>query len=117
MKTTSILSKIAIPVLIAAILVYLGLSAWMGIRNPYDFVMAYTDTMETSAVANDWVIRHELPITGGNGLVSLLREREEKVGKGQVIAEVYPDEQYEEHQEELRQTQTDLTALQYATYE
>ena len=117
MKTTSILSKIAIPVLIAAILVYLGLSAWMGIRNPYEFVPAYTDIMETSAVANGWVIRHETPISGGNGLVRLLREREEKVGKGQAIAEVYQDENYEEHQEELRKTQRDLSALQYATYE
>ena len=117
MKTTSILSKIAIPILIAAILVYLGLSAWMGIRNPYEFVPAYTDIMETSAVANGWVIRHETPISGGNGLVRLLREREEKVGKGQAIAEVYQDENYEEHQEELRKTQRDLSALQYATYE
>ena len=117
MKTTSILSKIAIPVLIAAILVYLGLSAWMGIRNPYEFVPAYTDIMETSAVANGWVIRHETPISGGNGLVRLLREQEEKVGKGQAIAEVYQDENYEEHQEELRKTQRDLSALQYATYE
>ena len=117
MKTTSILSKIAIPILIVAILVYLGLSAWMGIRNPYSFVTAYTDIMETSAVANGWVIRHETPISGGNGLVRLLREREEKVGKGQAIAEVYQDENYEEHQEELRKTQRDLSALQYATYE
>ena len=117
MKTTSILSKLVIPILIVAILVYLALSAWMGIRNPYSFVTAYTDIMETSAVANGWVIRHELPISGGNGLVRLLREREEKVGKGQAIAEVYQDENYEEHQEELRKTQRDLSALQYATYE
>jgi len=116
MRTTTILSKIVIPILIAAILVYLGLSAWMGVRNPYDFVMAYTDTMETSAVAQGWVVRHEQPISGGNGLVRLRREQDEKVGKGQAIAEVYQDEHYEEHQEELRQTQTDLTALQYATY-
>ena len=117
MKTTSILSKLVIPILIVAILVYLALSAWMGIRNPYSFVTAYTDIMETSAVANGWVIRHETPISGGNGLVRLLREREEKVGKGQAIAEVYQDENYEEHQEELRKTQRDLSALQYATYE
>ena len=117
MKTTSILSKIIIPILIVAIVVYLGLSAWMGIRNPYSFVTAYTDTMETSAVASGWVVRHEVPISGGNGLVQLRREQDEKVGKGQIIAEVYQDENYEEHQEELRRTQTDLTALQYAAYE
>ena len=77
MKTTSILSKIVIPILIVAILVYLGLSAWLGIRNPYSFVTAYTDTMETSAVGQGWVVRHEVPINGGNGLVKLKREQEE----------------------------------------
>ena len=117
MKTTSILSKLIIPILIAAIVVYLALSAWLGIRNPYTFVTAYQDTIETSAVASGLVVRHEQPITGGNGLVRLRREQDEKVGKGQVIAEVYQDENYEEHQEELRQTQTDLVALQYATWQ
>ena len=117
MKTTSILSKLIIPILIVAIVVYLALSAWMGLRNPYDFVMAYEDTMETSAVASGLVVRHEQPITGGNGLVRLLREQDEKVGKGQAIAEVYQDENYEEHQEELREAQTALTALQYATWD
>ena len=116
MRQTSILSKIVIPVLIVAIMVYLGFSAWMGLRDPYRFFTAYTDTMETSAVASGWVVRREIPISGGNGLVQLQRNQEEKVGKGQVIAVVYQDEQYVEHQEELRQTQTDLTALQYATY-
>ena len=117
MKTTTILSKLVIPILIVAILVYLALSAWIGVRNPYSFVTAYEDVMETSAVAQGWVVRHEQPITGGNGLVRLRREQDEKVGKGQAIAEVYQDEEYEEHQEELRQTQADLTALQYATYD
>ena len=116
MKQTSILSKLVIPVVIVAILIYLGFSAWMGLRDPYRFFTAYTDAMETSAVASGWVVRREIPISGGNGLVQLQRNQEEKVGKGQVIAVVYQDEQYVEHQEELRQTQTDLTALQYATY-
>jgi hypothetical protein len=116
MKTTTILSKLAIPVIISAIVIYLALSAWLGIRDPYTFVTAYDDVMETSAVASGWVVRHELPITGGNGLVRLLREQDEKVGKGQVIAEVYQDENYEEHQEELRETQAELSALQYATW-
>lgn len=116
MKQTAILSKIVIPILFVVILAYLGLSAWMGLRDPYTFVTAYTDTMETSAVATGWVVRKEQPISGGSGLVQLRRNQDEKVGKGQVIAMVYQDEQYMEHQEELRKTQTDLAALQYATY-
>ncbi len=116
MKQTSILSKIVIPVVIAAILIYLGFSAWMGLRDPYQFYTAYTDVIETSATAAGWVARREIPIGGGGGLVQLRRNQEEKVGKGQVIAVVYQDEQYVEHQEELRKTQTDLTAMQYATY-
>lgn len=116
MKKTSVFSTLVIPILIVAIVVYLALSAWMGIRNPYSFVTAYEDVMENSAVASGWVVRHESPILGGNGLVRLRREKGEKVGNGQPIADVYQDEAYEEHQEELRKTQTDLGALQYATW-
>lgn len=114
---TSIFSRLAMPLVIAAIVVYLICSAWMGVRDPFEFTVAYTDTMETSVETAGWVVRSEVAITGGEGMVQLKREEGEKVGKGQALAVVYQDESYVEKQEELLQTQTDLTALQYATYD
>lgn len=114
---TSIFSRLAMPLVIAAIVVYLICSAWMGMRDPFEFTVAYTDTMETSVDTSGWVVRSEVAITGSEGMVQLKREEGEKVGKGQALAVVYQDESYVEKQEELLQTQTDLTALQYATYD
>lgn len=114
---SSIFSRLAMPLIIAAIVVYLICSAWMGVRDPFEFTVAYTDTMETSVETAGWVVRSEVAITGGEGMVQLKREEGEKVGKGQALAVVYQDESYVEKQEELLQTQTDLTALQYATYD
>lgn len=114
---SSIFSRLAMPLIIAAIVVYLICSAWMGVRDPFEFTVAYTDTMETSVDTSGWVVRSEVAITGGEGMVQLKREEGEKVGKGQALAVVYQDESYVEKQEELLQTQTDLTALQYATYD
>ena len=114
---SSIFSRLAMPLVIAAIVVYLICSAWMGVRDPFEFTVAYTDTMETSVETAGWVVRSEVAITGGEGMVQLKREEGEKVGKGQELAVVYQDESYVEKQEELLQTQTDLSALQYATYD
>ena len=105
------------PLIIAAIVIYLICSAWMGMRDPYEFTVAYTDTMETSVDTSGWVVRSEVAITSGEGMVQLKREEGEKVGKGQELAVVYQDESYVEKQEELLQTQSDLSALQYATYD
>ncbi len=60
----TIFSKIAMPIVIVAIVVYLICSAWVGIRDPYQFTVAYTDTMETSVDAAGWVVRSEQPVAG-----------------------------------------------------
>lgn len=113
----SIFTKIAVPIAIVAIVVYLIYSAWVGIRSPYQFTVAYTDAMETSVDATGWVVRSELPVYGAEGVVQLKRSEGEKVAKGKEIAVVYQDETYVENQEELLQVKNDLTALQYATYD
>ena len=114
---SSIFSRLAMPLVIAAIVVYLICSAWMGMRDPFEFTVAYTDTMETSVDTAGWVVRSEVAVTGGEGMVQLKREEGEKVGKGQELAVVYQDESYVEKQEELLKTQANLSALQYATYD
>ncbi|MFR7688687.1 hypothetical protein [Evtepia gabavorous] len=69
----TIFSKIAMPIVIVAIVVYLICSAWVGIRDPYQFTVAYTDTMETSVDAAGWVVRSEQPVAGAEGVVQLKR--------------------------------------------
>ena len=112
----TIFSKVAMPIAITAIVVYLICSAWVGMRDPYKFTVAYTESMETSVNATGWVVRSEVPVSGASGVVQLLRGQGEKVAKGKDLAVVYQDETYVASQEELLQVQTDLTALQYATY-
>lgn len=112
----TIFSKIAMPIVIVAIVVYLICSAWVGIRDPYQFTVAYTDTMETSVDAAGWVVRSDSLWPARRGVVQLKRGQGEKVAKGKEIAVVYQDETYVENQEELLQVKNDLSALQYATY-
>ena len=97
------------------IVVYLIASAWAGLRNPYQFTVAYADTMETSVTTSGWVVRSEQTVSGAEGVVQLLRNQGEKVGKGQAIAMVYQSETDVESQAELIQLEEDLEALQYAT--
>lgn len=113
----SIFTKIVIPVVVAAIVVYLIISAWVGLRNSYPTTVTYTDVMEESVAAEGWVVRSERPVPGaGNGLIQLSRNQGEHVAKGASIAVVYQDEEYVDNQEEYLRTKYDLTALQYATW-
>ena len=116
-KQGATFQKIIVPAVIVAIVVYLIFSAWNGLRDPYSFVIVYTDTMEESIDTEGWVVRSEEPVKGGGGLVQLKRNEGEKVAEGAAIAMVYEDEEYVDNQEELLRTKSDLTALQYATYD
>ena len=116
-KQGATFQKIIVPAIIVAIVVYLIFSAWNGLRDPYSFVIVYTDTMEESIDTEGWVVRsEELVNGGGDGLVQLKRNEGEEVSEGAAIAMVYEDEEYVDNQEELLRTKSDLTALQYATY-
>ena len=108
----SLFSKLLVPLIIVVIVVYLIASAWAGLRNPYQFTVAYADTMETSVTASGWVVRSEQTVSGAEGVVQLLRNQGEKVGKGQAIAMVYQSETDVESQAELIQLEEDLEALQ-----
>lgn len=108
--------RLLIPTVIVVFVLYLIFSIWIGLRNPYTFTAAYTDTMENSAAAEGWVVRSEQPIPAAEGLTQIERVENEKVAKGAVIAIIYQDEEYREHQAELLQTRTDLGSMQYATY-
>ncbi len=117
-KQGATFQRIIVPVVIAAIVIYLIFSAWNGLRDPYSFVIVYADTMEESVSTEGWVVRSEEPVSGGGGgLVQLKRNEGEKVSAGAPIAMVYQDENYVENQEELLRTRSDLAALQYATYD
>ena len=116
-KQGATFQKIIVPAVIVAIVVYLIFSAWNGLRDPYSFVIVYTDTMEESIDTEGWVVRsEELVSGGGDGLIQLKRNEGEKVAEGAAIAMVYEDEEYVDNQEELLRIKSDLTALQYATY-
>lgn len=117
-KQGAVFQSIIVPVVILAIVVYLIFSAWNGLRDPYSFVIVYADTMEESVDTKGWVVRSEELIPGGgNGLLQLKRNEGEKVARGATIAIVYENEDYVDNQEELLRTKSDLTALQYATYD
>jgi len=50
-KPGELYTRILIPAVIVAFVLYLIFSVWIGLRNPYTFTAAYTDTMESSALA------------------------------------------------------------------
>ena len=113
----TIFSKVAMPIAITAIVVYLICSAWVGMRDPYKFTVAYTDYpwRPASTPPAGWSARRS-PCPVRPAWSSCCGARAKKSAKGKDLAVVYQDETYVASQEELLQVQTNLTALQYAAY-
>lgn len=113
----TIFAKIIIPVVSFLVVAYLIISASIGLQNPYTLLVVYSDVLEKSERTSGWIVREEQLIQGGEGLLQRQAAQGDRVHKNQVLAMLYPSEDYVKQQDELSETSTALAALQYATYE
>ena len=50
MKQGTLINRIVMLLLLAAVLVYLGVSAWRSFRDPYTLVLSYAYTVDLSLI-------------------------------------------------------------------
>lgn len=113
----TIFAKIIIPIVSFLVIAYLIISASIGLQNPYTLVVVYSDVLETSERTSGWIVRQEQLVMGGEGLLQRQAAQGDRVHKNQVLAMLYPSEDYVKQQDELSEISTALGALQYATYD
>lgn len=115
MKQGTLINRIVMLLLLAAVLVYLGVSAWRSFRDPYTLVLSYAYTVDDSLEAT------RLSGTGGErarqsrpGIVDLLPEEGEKVSRGETVALLYQNDSGLARKEELQSLTMEKEQLQYA---
>lgn len=59
MKQGTLINRIVMLLLLAAVLVYLGVSAWRSFRDPYTLVLSYAYTVDDSLEATGFLVREE----------------------------------------------------------
>ena len=72
MKQGTLINRIVMLLLLAAVLVYLGVSAWRSFRDPYTLVLSYAYTVDDSLEATGFLVREERVLASPGGIVDLL---------------------------------------------
>ncbi len=92
MKQGSAVIRSITLLLLAAVLLYLGVSAWNSLREPFSTFLSYSWSVDDTVECTGYVVREETVLTGGSGLVDLLPNEGEKVAKGELVAMIYQSE-------------------------
>ena len=82
MKQGTLNSKIVVLLLLAAVVLYLGVSAWQSFRDPFSTALTYSYTVDDSMEATGFLVRQEQVLTGTGGVVEVLPQEGEKVSRG-----------------------------------
>lgn len=114
MKQGSLNARIIMLLVLGAILLTIGVSAWNSLREIYPTVMAYTYTVSDSMEATGFLVRQETVLTGQGGTVELLPEEGEKVSRGETVALFYQSDDGLTQRQTLQQLMLEQEQLEYA---
>lgn len=114
MKQGTLLNKIVMLVLLGAIVVYLAVSAWTSLRDPFATAISYTYSVDDCLETTGFLVREETVIPGQGGIVELLPQEGEKVARGGTVAVLYQNSSALDRREALRDLELEREQLQYA---
>ena len=114
MKQGTLVNRIMMLVLLAAVVLCLAVSAWRSFRNPYTLVPCYAYTVDDTLEATGFLVREELVLSAASGEADVLPEEGEKVARGETVALFYQDGQGAERRQELESLNLEREQLEYA---
>ena len=114
MKQGSLNARIVMLLVLGAILLTIGVSAWNSLRDIYPTVLAYTYTVDDSTEATGFLVRQETVLTAQGGTVELLPDEGEKVSRGETVALLYQSDTGVSQRQTLQQLLLEQEQLEYA---
>lgn len=114
MKQGTLVTRVIILTLFAAVLAYLGFYVWQGLSEPYQLVATYTYQMDDGLALDGIVVRQEAVIEGRSELSEILPQEGEKVAKGAAVALVYDNAAAMQGRREAKELRLQLEQLHYA---
>ena len=101
MKQRALGTKILLAVITLGVVAYFGMQALQYFADPLTTTAAYTYQVDRSVSLSGYVVREELVLKGGDGLLRLQRTEGERVSAGGTVAVVYADQASLDRQTEL----------------
>ena len=114
MKQGTLINRMMMLALLAAVVLYLAASAWRSFRDPYTLVMSYAYTVDDGVEATGFLVREESVLTAAGGTVDLLPEEGEKVARGETVALLYQSGAGLERKEAIQSLELEREQLEYA---
>lgn len=114
MKQGTLVTRVVILTLFAAVLAYLGFTVWQGLSEPYQLVTTYTYQMDDGLALDGMVVRRETVIEGRSDLSEILPQEGEKVASGAAVALVYQNATAMQDRREAKELRLQLEQLNYA---
>ena len=114
MKQGTLLNKIVMLVLAAAVVIYLAVYVWNSFSAPFTTTLCYAYTLDDAAEVTGFLVREETVIPGQGGTVELLPSEGERVAKGEAVAVLYQSTAALERSQELSRLNMELEQLRYS---
>ena len=114
MKQRALGTKILLAVITLGVVAYFGMQALQYFADPLTTTAAYTYQVDRSVSLSGYVVREELVLEGGDGLLRLQRTEGERVSAGGTVTVVYADQASLDRQTELDTLEARLEQLEFA---
>lgn len=115
MKTSNLITRIAMGVLLLGVLLYFGIYIYHSCTGGLTTVRAYEDTADVGVRASGLVVRQEQVLTSDTtATVDYTPSEGEKVSGGGVVATLYASSAGLETKKTIRNLEAELDQLQYA---
>ena len=114
MKQSTLITKIVMFLLLAAVMLYLAVSAVQSFMNPFSTTVAYLDILDDAEEITGVVVREEQSLSGGAGILDILPDEGERVAAGETVAVSYQSQDALDRKKQLQALELELKQLEYA---
>ena len=114
MKQSTLITKIVMFLLLAAVVSYLAISAVQSFVDPFSTTVAYQDVLDDAIEVTGFVVREEQALSGGSGIVDLLPDEGERVAAREPVAILYQSQDALDRKKQLQTLELELEQLEYA---
>lgn len=114
MKESTLVNKVIIGVICAAVIVYFGVYLALGFRDDLVTTTAYTYSVDVGTPASALLVRDEQVISTTGQYVDILLEEGEKVSKGGQIALIHASQDSLNTRQTIQSLEAEIQQLQYA---
>lgn len=114
MKQSTLITKIVMFILLAAVVFYLAISAVQSFIDPFSTTVAYRDVLDDAAEITGVVVREERALSGGSGIMDVLPDEGERVAAGETVAVLYQSQEALDRKKQLQTLELELEQLEYA---